>query len=136
MWYQQQWCQGCSQTREVKRRAGEALQAEEEKEDGQLDGRESPEAMEMFYKQMVLIKEAGNCPETRTKEESSQHRAHKRKRRGGKGSRLRRLLVHQLLLTEGQGLPLSRLLGLKGNEAKSQRKGREEQEESQRQGGV
>ena len=95
----------------------------------------------MFYKQMALVEEAvekqvnaGNCPETRTKEESSEPEAHKRNRKGGKGSRLRRLLVHQLLLTERRGLPLSRLLRMKGTEAKSWRKGREEQEESQRQG--
>ena len=106
-WYQRQWCQECSQTREVKQRAGEGLLAEEEKEEGQLDRKESPEAMEMFYKQMALVEEAvekqvnaGNCPEAGTKEEISKPGAHKRKRKGGKGSRLRRLLVHQLLLTE------------------------------------
>ena len=67
----------------------------------------------MFYKQMALVEEAvekqvnvGNCPEAGTKEEISEPGAHKRKRKGGKGSRLRRLLVHQLLLTERQGLPL------------------------------
>ena len=33
-----------------------------------------------------------------------------RRRRGGRRGRLRRLLVHQLMLTEKRGLPLSRLL--------------------------
>ena len=90
-----QWCQGCSQTREVKRREGEGLLAEEE---GQLDRKEKREAMEMFYKKMALIEEAvekqviaGNCPEAGTKEESSEPGSHKRKKKGGKGSRLRRL---------------------------------------------
>ena len=52
----------------------------------------------MFYKQMALVEEAvekqvnaGNCPEAGTKEESSEPGAHKRKKKGGKGSRLRRL---------------------------------------------
>ena len=44
---------------------------------------------------------------------SSEPGAHRRKRRGGRGSRMRRLLVHQLLLTEKRGLPLSRLLCLR-----------------------
>ena len=40
------------------------------------------------------------------------------------------MLVHQLLLTEKRGLPLSRLLCLKRTEARSQTEGRREQEES------
>ena len=43
---------------------------------------------------------------------------------------MRRLLVHQLLLTEKRGLPLSRLLRLRRTEAKSQGQGRREEEES------
>ena len=65
------------------------------------------------------------CPDAGTKVESSQPGACRRKKRGGKGSRLRRLLLHQLLLTERRGLPLSRLLR---TEAKSQKQGRREQE--------
>ena len=140
-WYQRQWCQGCCQTREVKRRAGEGLQVEE-KEDDPVTLEESLEAMQVFYNKMAMVENseeqnheeaiaeqdsAVKCPEARTKVESSKPGAHKRKRRGGKGSRLRRLLLHQLLLTERRGLPLSRLLR---TEAKSQRQGRREQEES------
>ena len=67
------------------------------------------------------------CPDAGTKVESSQPGACRRNKRGGKGSRLRRLLIHQLLLTERRGLPLSRLLR---TEAKSQKQGRREQEVS------
>ena len=37
----------------------------------------------------------------------------RRRRRGGRGSRMRRLLAFQLMLTQKKGLPLSRLLTLK-----------------------
>ena len=37
----------------------------------------------------------------------------RRRRRGGRGSRMRRLLAFQLMLSEKKGLPLSRLLSLK-----------------------
>ena len=141
-WYQRHWCQGCSQTREVIRRAGEGLHVEKKKEEDPTAVKESLEIMEKFYKQMALVENrgeqnhnqavveevlSGKCPDARSKMESSKPGAHKRKRRGGKGSRLRRLLIHQLLLTERRGLPLSRLLR---TEAKSQRQGRREQEES------
>ena len=141
-WYQRHWCQGCSQTREVIRRAGEGLHVEKKKEEDPTAVKESLEIMEKFYKQMALVENrgeqnhnqavveevlSGKCPHARSKMESSEPGARKRKRRGGKGSRLRRLLIHQLLLTERRGLPLSRLLR---TEAKSQRQGRREQEES------
>ena len=141
-WYQRHWCQGCSQTREVIRRAGEGLNEEKKKEEDPTAVKESLEIMEKFYKQMALVENrgeqnhnqavveevlSGKCPDARLKMESSEPGACKRKRRGGKGSRLRRLLIHQLLLTERRGLPLSRLLR---TEAKSQRQGRREQEES------
>ena len=71
-----------------------------------------------------------NCPDAGADVGSSEPRANRKKRKGGRGSRLRRLLVHQLLLTEKRGLPLSRLLCLRRTEAKSQVRGRREQEES------
>ena len=52
----------------------------------------------------------------------------RRKRRGGKGSRMRRLLAYQLMLSQKRGLPLSRLLTLKESETRSSK--RKEQEES------
>ena len=50
-----------------------------------------------------------------------------RKRKGGRRSRLRRLLAFQLHLTVDKGLPLSHLL-TKGTEAKSPRRRREQEE--------
>ena len=53
------------------------------------------------------------------------------RRRGGKGSRRRRLLAFQLMLTEKKGLPLSRLLSLKKADARfSKREELRVQEES------
>ena len=72
----------------------------------------------------------GKRPDARAKVGNSEPGAHRRKRKGGRGSRMRRLLVHQLLLTEKRGLPLSRLLCLRRTEDKSQVQGRREQEES------
>ena len=98
--------------------------------------------MQVFYNKMAMVEKSGEHtheeaiveqdsaekgPEAKTEVESSEPGAHKRKRRGGKGSRLRRLLLYQFLLTERRGLPLSRLLR---TEAMSQRQGRREQEES------
>ena len=56
----------------------------------------------------------------------------RRRRRGGRGSRMRRLLAYQLKLTQKRGLPLSRLLILKESETRySERKEhRRMQEES------
>ena len=91
------------------------IENEEVKEDGQ---KKSPK----------LVIRAEKCPDAGAKEGSSEPRA--RRRRGGTGSRMRRLLVHQLLITEKRGLPLSRLLCPKRTEARSQMQGRREQEES------
>ena len=103
--------------------------------------KESQDAMAIFYKRMEMIEKQdamesvaqegeGKGPDDLTEGESSEPGAHRRKRRGGRGTTLRRLLVHQLLLTEKRGLPLSRLLCLRRTEAKSQVQGRREQEES------
>ena len=52
----------------------------------------------------------------------------KGRRRGGRGSRMRRLLAYQLQLSVEKGLPLSRLLK-QGTDARSpKRRGRKEQE--------
>ena len=96
--------------------------------------KESQDAMAIFYKRMEMIENEdatesgaeegeGKGPDALTEGESSEPGAHRRKRRGGRGSRMRRLLVHQLLLTEKRGLPLSRLLCLRRTEAKSQGRG-------------
>ena len=54
----------------------------------------------------------------------------KGRRRGGRGSTMRRLLAYQLQLSAEKGLPLSRLLK-QGTDARSpMRRGRKEQEES------
>ena len=68
--------------------------------------------------------------EEEMKDKSCQTEGGKRKRgRGGRSSRMRRLLAFQLLLTERRGLPLSRLLSLKKTEAKSPRQRRRREEE-------
>ena len=54
----------------------------------------------------------------------------RRRRRGGRGSRMRRLLAFQLLLTEKKGLPLSRLLTLKESGFPKRKEQRRLQEES------
>ena len=83
---------------------------------------------EQNHEEVIVEQDSAvKCPEARTKVESSEPGAYRRKKKGGKGSRLRRLLIYQLLLTERRRLPLSRLLR---TEAKSQRQGRREQEVS------
>ena len=56
----------------------------------------------------------------------------RRRRSGGKGSRMRRLLSFQLMLTEKKGLPLSRLLTFKETDARYSKREElmREQEES------
>ena len=134
-----EWCSSCVEMRYVKFVMPEEHKVEtvkecderevlvnEVKEREEKAGEEEPvEEAEMRPDAVML--NAGKCPDAGTKVESSEPGAHRRKRRGGKGSRLRRLLIHQLLLTERRGLPLSRLLR---TEAKSQKQGRREQEVS------
>ena len=93
-----EWCSSCTKTRLVR----VVLPAEEEV----LEEEKIPN----------LVTALGNVI---TKEESRNVSAQDactqtppriRKRRGGGGSRLRRLLAHQLMLSERWGLPLSRLL--------------------------
>ena len=94
-----EWCSSCTKTRLVR----VVLPAEEEKV---LEEEKIPN----------LVTAVGNVI---TKEESRNVSAQDactqtppwtRKRRGGGGSRLRRLLAHQLMLSERWGLPFSRLL--------------------------
>ena len=55
------------------------------------------------------------------KDASTQTPRHKKKRSGGKGSRLRRLLAFQLMLSKKHGLPPSRLVSLRRPDARSSR---------------
>ena len=56
----------------------------------------------------VVVKEEST--DVSVQDASTQTPLRTRKKRGGGGSRLRRLLAHQLMLSERWGLPLSRLL--------------------------
>ena len=53
------------------------------------------------------------------KDATTQTPPRKRRRSGGKGSRMRRLIAFQLSLSKKHGLPPSRLISLKGPEARS-----------------
>ena len=130
-----EWCSSCTQTRrvplvlpEVERKVPE-LKAGEEK----TNAEESYEPVaDVDHEHVVGVEEspqpdhdamAGGCePAARVKP---------RRRRGGQGSRRRRLLAFQLMLTEKRGLPMSRLLSSKKPEARSSREEMvREQEES------
>ena len=67
--------------------------------------------------------ERASCCEATTLDACTQTPS--RRRRGGRGSRMRRLLAFQLLLTKKKGLPLSRLLTIK--ETNSRHSKREKQ---------
>ena len=138
-----EWCSSCVQMRYVKfvmpeepaveivkecdeiMDRGEVL-VKEVKEKEQKTGEKEPVDEAEMLSDGVTVN-AEKCPDAGTKVESSEPGAYRRKKKGGKGSRLRRMLIYQLLLTERRGLPLSRLLR---TEAKSHKQGRREQEVS------
>ena len=70
----------------------------------------------------VDVCKVGESLEARSQDACTQTPGQKARRRGGRGSRTRRLLAFQLMLTAKQGLPLSRLLGQQGTDARSTNK--------------
>ena len=67
-----------------------------------------------------VVAKKGSCVAT-VQDACTQTPRAKLRRRGGQGSRRRRMLAFQLMLTEKRGLPLSRLLRLKETDARSPR---------------
>ena len=95
-----EWCSTCTSTRLVR------LLLEDVKEETK-----------------VVEVEKASCCEATALDACTQ--TPQRRRRGGRGSRVRRLLAFQLMLTKKKGLPLSRLLTIK--ETNSRCSNREEQ---------
>ena len=87
-----EWCSSCTITRVVKLVLPEEIKVEE--------GTTVCKVEEEDFSCEATAKDA--CTQTP-----------RRRRRGGRGSRMRRLLAFQLMLTQKKGLPLSRLLTLK-----------------------
>ena len=76
----------------------------------------------MVIKEEKLIKEEilePNTGEMKSFDASTQTPSKKPRRRGGQGSRTKRMLAYQLMLTERFGLPLSRLHRLKKTSGRS-----------------
>ena len=90
-----EWCSTCSMSRVVK------LVLPPDKEMLEAEVMEEEEIVADF-KVDVVQASCDACTQTP-----------RRRRRGGRGSRMKRLLAFQLLLTEKKGLPLSRLLTVK-----------------------
>jgi len=113
-----EWCSSCTATRRVKL----VLPVVEEEEKSTEEVTE--EKWEATWEEKEEVEE-----EYERKDASTQ--TEKKKRKGGRRSRLKRLLAFQLHLTVDKGLPLSRLL-TKETEARSprRRRGRREEEES------
>ena len=108
-----EWCSSCTKTRLVR----VVLPPEEEKvceEEKIFDLVTSVE--EVSHEHVVVKKEI--CDAT-TQDACTQTPVQKPRRRGGCGSRRRRMLAFQMMLTERRGLPLSRLLHLRKTDAKS-----------------
>ena len=84
-----------------------------------------PEQSELVIKEEMEEEESMNdCkveegPKATVQDACTQTPPQKARRRGGKGIRTRRMLAFQLMLTAKHGLPLSRLLGQQGTDAKS-----------------
>ena len=92
------------------------LHPEEEKVQKQEDDKEE----EILVKEEVVtvckVEEKNSSCEARAKDAFTQ--TPQRRRKGGRGSRMRRLLAFQLMLTDKKGLPLSRLLTLRKTDAR------------------
>ena len=92
-----EWCSSCTITRVVKLVLPEQVKVEESTADSKVD--EKKVSCDAFTQ----------TPRQRPR------------RRGGRGSRTRRMLAYQLMLTVKRGLPLSRLLSNQKTEARSSR---------------
>ena len=93
-----EWCSSCTSTRMVRLvlpgEGSEVVQVQEEKE----------------AVAEAKVNEEGESCEATAKDASTQTPGKKPRRRGGQGSRRRRMLAFQQMLTVKRGLPLSRLL--------------------------
>ena len=104
-----EWCSTCPSSRTVRlvlppEQSELVIKEEEENEDSVDD---------------CKVEESAKA---RVQDACTQTPSQKARRRGGKGSRSRRMLAFQLMLTAKHGLPLSRLLGQQGTDAKSTNK--------------
>ena len=97
-----EWCSTCTSTRMVRL----VLPKEENEE---------PEE-EKNVTECKVGEEKASCCEATVLDACTQ--TPRRKRRGGRGSRMRRLLAFQLMLTKKKGLPLSRLLAIKETDSR------------------
>ena len=107
-----EWCSSCTKTRLVK----VVLHSEEEKVQKQKDDKEE----EIIAKEEVVtvckVEEEDSSCDARAKDAFTQ--TPQRRRKGGRGSRMRRLLAFKLMLTDKKGLPLFRLLTLRKTDAR------------------
>ena len=94
-----EWCSTCTSTRLVKLVLPEEEQVNEEEETKVEEKTKVDGNVEM---------DEASCCEATCRDACTQ--TPRRRRRGGRGSKMRRLLEFQLLLTKKKGLPLSRLL--------------------------
>ena len=108
-----EWCSTCTSTRLVR------LVLPEEEHEVQ----EAVVQEDVKEETKVVEVEKASCCEATALDACTQ--TPQRRRRGGRGSRVRRLLAFQLMLTKKKGLPLSRLLTIK--ETNSRCSYREEQ---------
>ena len=111
-----EWCSTCTSTRLVRL----VLPAEEH----EVKEAAVKEEVEEETNDCNVEVEKASCCEATAQDACTQTPG--RRRRGGRGSRMRRLLAFQLLLTKKKGLPLSRLLtGVKKTDSRDSK--REEQ---------
>ena len=97
-----EWCSTCSATRFVRVALPPAPPAmSNDKKDSEVKGEVKLEPKETIQEQVV--------ESVAVKDASTQTLRQRRRRSGGKGSRLRRLLAFQLMLSNKHGLPHSRL---------------------------
>ena len=112
-----EWCSSCTSTRMVRLvlpgEGSKVVQVQEEQE----------------ARAEAKVSEEGESCEATAKDASTQTPGKKPRRRGGQGSRRRRMLAFQQMLTVKRGLPLSRLL-LEESNSKSKAKFLKLQEES------
>ena len=121
-WRQCQWCHGCPKTRGVELECGMGMEPVEEEVKAVSGGEGSQEWLHALWSRVEK--------EEQVEEEGGCEPAAGRRRRGGRASRLRRLLNFHLYLME-RGLPMSRLLSQRGTETRHPRqRSRREQEVS------
>ena len=104
-----EWCSTCTARRFVRVALPPAAQTRD-KEDSEVERdvkQEIQEPMQKHVDEAVVTKDA-----------TTQTSPRKKRRSGGKGSRMRRLIAFQLSLSKKHGLPPSRLVSLKGPEAR------------------